>query len=48
MRRKPGRPPFLRKMAKSKAKNAKLARPAEMAVMIKDPVKTSGLPGIRG
>jgi hypothetical protein len=44
----PGNPPLFLKMANNSPKKAKLANPAEMAVMIKDPVRPLGLPGIRG
>jgi len=44
----PGNPPLCLKMAKRSPKKAKLAIPAEMAVMIKEPVRATGLPGMRG
>jgi hypothetical protein len=44
----PGNPPLFLKMANNSPKKAKLANPAEIAVMIKDPVRPLGLPGIRG
>jgi hypothetical protein len=44
----PGKPPLCLKMANNSPKKAKLANPAEMAVMIKDPVRPLGLPGMRG
>ena len=43
-----GNPPLFLKMAKRRPKKARLAIPAEMAVMIKEPVRATGLPGIRG
>lgn len=44
----PGNPPLRLKIANNNPKKAKLANPAEMAVMIKEPVRPLGLPGIRG